>query len=71
MTAQMGPPHPAGVVQMREGAFQILAPPTQQSFAAPRADAPPRHRRFGSETGLTGGGRRKVRTTRSTACSAS
>jgi len=35
VTAQMGPPHPAGVVQMRGGAFQILAPPTQWSFAAP------------------------------------
>ena len=38
--AQVRPPHPAGLVEMGEGAFEQLAAVSQQPLAARAADAP-------------------------------
>ena len=41
MAAQMGAAHPTGVVEMREGAFDPLAPLPQQTTAARSTYPPP------------------------------
>ena len=41
MTAQVRAPHPAGVVHVSEGPFDVFAAPTHEPLAPPPAEASP------------------------------